>query len=50
MAAAMGAETEIPDEAEVRAQYDEYLRMPPKDEQADDPEKYALMRGLGLRP
>lgn len=46
MAAAMGAEAEIPDEDEIRTQFDEWLYATPNKE---DPEKLALLQGLGLR-
>jgi hypothetical protein len=46
MAAAVGAQVEMPDETEIRAEFDAALRAEPKRE---SPERLALMRGLGLR-
>ena len=49
MAAAVGAEVEMPDELEVRAEFEAWLREPPKADVEADPDRLALMRGLGLR-
>lgn len=48
LAASMGAQVEIPDEFEMRAQFDEMLRSPLNNQNAD-PDQLVLMRALGMR-
>lgn len=48
MAAAMGAQVEMPDETAIRVEFDEQLRAEPPKE-TDDPDRLTLLRALGLR-
>lgn len=48
LAASMGASVDIPDEFEMREQFDEMLRLPLGGQHAD-PDKLVLMRALGMR-
>lgn len=47
MAMAMGAQVELPDEYEIRADFDAQLRADPQRE--TDPDRLTLLRALGLR-
>jgi len=48
MAAAMGAEVEMPDWAKIRTEFDqELVREPERD--TTDPDRLVMMRALGLR-
>lgn len=48
LAMAVGAQVEMPDEHQIRADFDEQLRAEPKRDETD-PDRLALLRGLGLR-
>lgn len=48
LAMAMGAQVEIPDEYQVRADFDEQLRADPQRDQSD-PDRLTMLRALGLR-
>lgn len=45
---AMGAQVEMPDEHQVRADFDEQLRADPQRDESD-PDRLTMLRALGLR-
>lgn len=48
MAMAMGAQVELPDEYQLRADFDEQLRADPQRDESD-PDRMTMLRALGLR-